>query len=121
MTEVRIEEVDWVDEGHQRAVVHLIDAYAREPIEGGRGLSTFARENVVAGLRTHPASLVLLAFCGETAVGIAVCLRGFSTFAARPLINIHDLAVLREWQGRGVGSALLEAVALRSNRAGAAR
>jgi hypothetical protein len=28
------------------------------------------------------------------AVGIAVCFIGFSTFAARPLINIHDLAVL---------------------------
>jgi ribosomal protein S18 acetylase RimI-like enzyme len=46
----------------------------------------------------------------ETAVGIATCFLGFSTFAARPLINVHDLAVLPEHRGRGIGRGLLEAV-----------
>ncbi|MBK7975719.1 MAG: GNAT family N-acetyltransferase [Deltaproteobacteria bacterium] len=35
---------------------------------------------------------------------------GFSTFAARPLINVHDLAVLPEYRGHGIGRALLRAV-----------
>ncbi len=43
-------------------------------------------------------------------MGIAVCFIGFSTFAARPLINIHDLAVLPEGRGNGVGRKLLTAV-----------
>jgi len=35
---------------------------------------------------------------------------GFSTFQARPLLNIHDLAVVPDWRGQGIGRALLEAV-----------
>jgi ribosomal protein S18 acetylase RimI-like enzyme len=35
---------------------------------------------------------------------------GASTFHARPLLNIHDLAVMPEWRGHGVGTALLGAI-----------
>ncbi len=44
------------------------------------------------------------------AVGISVCFVGFSTFSARPLINIHDLAVLPAQRGNGVGRQLLAGV-----------
>jgi len=43
-------------------------------------------------------------------VGAAVCFVGFSTFRARGLINVHDLAVLPDWRGYGVGTRLLGAV-----------
>jgi ribosomal protein S18 acetylase RimI-like enzyme len=65
---------------------------------------------LIPGLRRHPATLVFLAYEGETPIGIATCFIGFSTFAAKPLINIHDLAVLPEHRGRGVGLVLLTAV-----------
>jgi ribosomal protein S18 acetylase RimI-like enzyme len=52
-------------------------------------------------------ALVLLAFADEQPVGLAVCFFGFSTFNARPLLNIHDLAVLPAYRGKGVGRALL--------------
>ncbi|MDP7573186.1 MAG: GNAT family N-acetyltransferase, partial [Myxococcota bacterium] len=51
-------------------------------------------------------------------VGVAVCFLGFSTFQARPLLNIHDLAVLPEWRGRGVGRALLAAAEDRARQRG---
>ena len=35
---------------------------------------------------------------------------GFSTFYARPLLNIHDLAVHRDYRGQGVGRALIAAI-----------
>jgi ribosomal protein S18 acetylase RimI-like enzyme len=54
--------------------------------------------------------LVLLAFVDDAPVGIAVCFFSLSTFRARALLNIHDLAVLPEHRGRGVGLALLTAV-----------
>ena len=38
-------------------------------------------------------TLILLADQAADAIGIAVFFRGFSTFAARPLMNIHDLHV----------------------------
>jgi ribosomal protein S18 acetylase RimI-like enzyme len=42
----------------------------------------------------------------------------FPTFAAKPLINIHDLAVLPEFRGRGVGHRLLDAVVVRGRQIG---
>jgi ribosomal protein S18 acetylase RimI-like enzyme len=54
--------------------------------------------------------VVFLAFDGDQAVGAAVCFIGFSTFAAKPLINIHDFVVLSGLRGKGVGRRLLEAI-----------
>ena len=68
------------------------------------------RESLVDGLRNHPTTLIWLAYDGDIAVGIAVCFLGFSTFAARPLINVHDLAVLPDNRRQGIGRRLLDAV-----------
>ena len=43
-------------------------------------------------------------------MGIAVCFREIPTFAARPLINIHDLAVVPSHRSNGIGRQLLDAV-----------
>jgi len=39
--------------------------------------------------------------------GLAICFEGFSTFACKKLLNIHDLCVLSEFRRRGIGSALI--------------
>ncbi|MCA9025543.1 MAG: GNAT family N-acetyltransferase, partial [Planctomycetaceae bacterium] len=114
MSQATIREPDWNDPADCEAVVHLIDAYAQEPIEGAQPLPTSSRERLIDGLRNEPGGLVLLATVDEQPVGIAVCFRGFSTFAAQPLINIHDLAVLSEHRNRGIGSRLLEEVCRRA-------
>ena len=54
-------------------------------------------------------------------VGLANCFTGFSTFAAQPLINVHDLAVLPGYRRRGVGGALLRAVEAEAVRRGASK
>lgn len=100
------------------ALVGLIDAYARDSMGGGVPLTPAVRGRLVPALREVPGRLVLLAFEGERAVGVAVCFQGFSTFQARPLINIHDLAVLPSARGRGVGRALLGAVEDEARRRG---
>ena len=53
--------------------------------------------------------------------GVAVCFLGFSTFSAMPLLNIHDLAVRGEFQGTGVGGALLDSVAEKARTLGCCR
>ncbi len=55
-------------------------------------------------------TLLFLALDRDDAVGIVTCFVGFSTFAARPLINIHDLHVVKGYRRRGVARLLLEAV-----------
>lgn len=101
---------DLTDTEQARAVVELIDSYACDPLGGGKPLPEAVREALVPGLLKHPTTLVFLAWDGAQPAGVAVCFTGFSTFAARPLVNIHDLAVLPAWRGRGVGRVLLRAV-----------
>lgn len=99
---------------HQDAVLAMTEAYSSDPFGDGKPLDPGARERLIPGLRGHPTTLVFLAFDGERPVGAAVCFVGFSTFAARPLVNIHDLMVLPDCRKKGVGRGLLEAVERRA-------
>jgi hypothetical protein len=91
---IEISEADLQNPVHADAIVFLLDAYSREPTANGAPLSEAVRSALVPGLRAHAGTLVLLAHEGDDAVGIAVCFLGYSTFAARSLLNVHDLAVL---------------------------
>jgi ribosomal protein S18 acetylase RimI-like enzyme len=110
MSEIVIREADLDDPAHQHAVVDLINAYSRDPMGSGADLPEAVRGDLVAGLRAHPTTRIFVAFNRDAPIGIAVCFQGFSTFYARPLINIHDLAVLAGYRGQGVGRRLLDAV-----------
>ena len=110
MMSLRIQEADLSNGEHQQAVVELLDAYARDVTAGGQGLADDVRSRVAAGLHEHTTAFVLLAWNDDVPVGIAVCLIGFSTFAARRTINIHDLGVLQNHRGQGIGRKLIEHV-----------
>lgn len=118
---IRIEDADLEDGEHGAAVVALIDGYARGPGGQNAPLTQHARSAMVEGLRSNPMARVYLAWVGDTAAGVAVCVRSFSTFAGRPSINIHDLAVDAGFQGRGVGSALIDRVAADARASGACK
>lgn len=118
---VTVRLADYADPAHGGAVVALLDCYARDPMGGGAPLEPAARDRLVGALAMVPGAFSLLAFDGEQAVGLANCLTGFSTFAARPLVNIHDLAVLPQWRGRGVGRALMQAVEAEARARGACK
>jgi GNAT superfamily N-acetyltransferase len=92
---------------HQAATLTLLNAYAMDPMGDGKPLSESARANLIPGLRQHPTTLVFLAYSAGEPVGLAICFRGFSTFAARPLVNISDYFVLPSHRGRGLGRLLL--------------
>jgi len=108
--DVEIQEADLADPAHAEALRLLVDEYARLPIAQGAPLAPRVLRDLVPGLRKHPGTLAFLAWLEGRAVGVAVCFLGFSTFSARPLINIHDLAVTADCRGLGVGRRLLEAV-----------
>ena len=116
--DIVIVEADLEDPKHQDAIVHLIDAYASDAMGGGSALPEAVRAALIPGLQQHPTTVVLLAWDQDKAVGIAVCFVGFSTFLARPLLNIHDLAVLPAYRRQGVGRLLLERAATRAQELG---
>lgn len=95
---------------HAAALVELLDAYARDPAGGGEALSEFARNNLVAELATRPFIFSVLAFEDGAAVGLINAIEGFSTFACRPLVNIHDVVVLPGHRRRGVAAQMFAEV-----------
>ena len=118
MAETDIVEADLDRSEHQQAIIDLLDAYSRDPMGNGAPLPADVKRALVPGLRDHPTTIVFLAYRRGRPVGLAICFRGFSTFAAKPLINIHDLAVLPEHRGLGVGRGLLDAVAAKGRTMG---
>lgn len=116
-----VREADLKSSADAAALVAVLDSYASDPVGGGEPLAAEVRERLVPGLREQPNALVLLAFDDERPIGIAVCFFGFSTFKARPLLNIHDLAVVPEARGQGVGRSLLAAAEERARERGCCR
>lgn len=107
-TELRICRADYSNPVHAAAVVMLLDAYAQDPAGGGEGLSEFAKSRLVPELAARPHAFSVLAFDGEQPVGLINCIEGFSTFACKPLVNVHDVAVLPGHRGQRVGEKMLE-------------
>jgi ribosomal protein S18 acetylase RimI-like enzyme len=110
MPHINIIQADLSNTQHQSAVLSMLDAYSTDPMGDAQPLSDFARLNLISGLRAHPTTLIFLAFHGEKPCGIATCFKGFSTFAAKPLINISDFYVEPNFRGQGIGRMLLEAI-----------
>jgi ribosomal protein S18 acetylase RimI-like enzyme len=111
---LRIERLDPRDPRHAAALVALLDGYARSPTGGGTPLADDARARLPAVLAERAHYVGLLAFDVDLPVGLINAFEGVSTFKARPLLNIHDIAVAASHQGRGIGRRLLaeaEAVA----------
>jgi len=98
---------DYKDAGHAAALVQLLDAYAQDPAGGGTPLSSFAKQNLVEELAKRPQAFSVLAFDGDAPVGLVNCIEGFSTFACRPLVNVHDVVVLSSHRGQRVGEQML--------------
>ena len=107
---IEVFQADYANPRHGEALLRLLDAYARDPMGGGAGLSDDARRGLLRALAARPEAVSVLARVDDEYAGLANCFEGFSTFACRPLLNIHDVVVLPAYRGRGLAALLLEAV-----------
>lgn len=112
---------DYRDTRDAADLVAMLDAYARDPMGGGAPLADDVKARLPGDLAANPQAFSLLARLDDRAVGLANCFMGYSTFAAAPLVNIHDLAVLPDTRGKGVGKALLGAVEAEALKRGACK
>lgn len=118
MPTIDIIQADLDRQDHADAVIEMIDAYSQDPMGDGKPLDDDVREQLIPGLKEYPTTCILLAYDESTPVGVAVCFQGFSTFRARPLVNIHDIAVIPSHRGQGVGRMLLDAVSEKARELG---
>ncbi|MGF7153975.1 GNAT family N-acetyltransferase [Novosphingobium gossypii] len=116
-----IAKADFADPADAAAIVAMLDIYARDPMGGGEPLSDDVRQRLVPALSQVPGAFVVLARIDGEAVGIANCFTGFSTFAARPLVNIHDMAVAPAHRGKGIARALFAAIEAEARMLGACK
>lgn len=107
---VTIELANLAASEHREAIQFLTDAYARDPMGLGHPMDPDLLAALPDRLSEMEGAAVFIAWSGGQPVGIATCFKGFSSFKAAPLLNIHDIAVLPERRGAGVGQLLLKAV-----------
>lgn len=107
---VDILRADYTDPTQRSAIPCLLNAYAKGLLGFQKEIDGHVLTALVPGLERMQNAVVLLARIDDAYVGMAICFLGFSTFHAKPLINIHDFMVLKEFRGQGVGRALLKEI-----------
>lgn len=104
---ITIRKAELSDPQQAQAVVDLLNRYALHPMGGGEALPEFTRRHLIDELKKHDEFSALLAYDGAKPVGLCNCFKGFSTFACKPLLNIHDLYVGDGYRNRGIARQLL--------------
>jgi GNAT superfamily N-acetyltransferase len=106
MTEIQI--ADFSKPEHANAIVYLLNEYAKDDMGGGEPLSAYTQANLIVEMAKRPTFHAVLSFVDNKPAGLINCIEGFSTFACKPLLNIHDVFVLSEFRGKGISSLLLK-------------
>jgi ribosomal protein S18 acetylase RimI-like enzyme len=109
-TPVQVRRANYLLPADRAAITTLLDDYACDPMGGGNALAPAVLTRLCDDLAARPYAFSFLAWNGNEPAGLVNCFEAYSTFKAKPLVNIHDLAVIPNARGRGVGQALLQAV-----------
>lgn len=112
---------DYRDSAQAAALVELLDGYARDPAGGGTPLSAQVRAELPAALAARPQAFSVLAYDDGRPVGLINCVEGFSTFACRPLVNVHDVVVAPSHRGQRLAQRMLEKVEQEARARGACK
>lgn len=102
-----IRPVDFDDPACTADFLDLLDHYMRGPSGSGQAMTAALRARLPAELRRRPTVVSFIAYAGDRAAGLITCVEGFSTFAGRPLFNIHDIVVHDDFRRQGIAKALL--------------
>jgi ribosomal protein S18 acetylase RimI-like enzyme len=99
---------DFSDSYHQTSFVRLINHYMLDPMGGSEPVNTEKQIQLIEGMKNLKSGFVLFASFDNNIIGLITCFINFSTFKAKPYLNIHDVVVLNEYRGFGIGRRLME-------------
>lgn len=109
---------DYQNEKHRRDIPYLLNEYACDPMGGGEPLAEHTVKNLASELSKIPHAFSILIYIDHAPAALANCFQAFSTFTCKPLVNIHDLCVLKKYRGMGLSQKLLEKVESIANNLG---
>jgi GNAT superfamily N-acetyltransferase len=106
---IEVKAVNYQDPEQAQQLVYLLNQYALDPMGGAEPLTDTVQVELAARLAERSDTFSFIAYENGQPVGLINCVEGFSTFVARPLMNIHDIAVVAASRGRGISTLLLQA------------
>lgn len=95
---------------HAESFVRLTAAYMADEMGGADTWTNEQKVKVIREMKDQDCALILFAKVDEQYVGICTCFYAYSTFLAKPLLNIHDIFVDDDYRGNGIGKKLVQTV-----------
>jgi GNAT superfamily N-acetyltransferase len=114
MEDFEIVKVDYTNEQQSTDLCSLLNGYAMDPKGGGEPIDPSTLAGLPSQLRRFGNATSFIIYVKSSDDGtqlpaaLANCILGFSTFNARPLLNIHDMYVDQNFRGRGFSQKLLQ-------------
>ena len=107
--EILVLQASYTNPVHAEAIGLVLNSLRRRP-DGWRPLRCppTVLKQLPAELAKRPHAFSVLAFVGGEPAGLVNCFEGFSTFACRPLVNVHDVAVVPKFRGLGLSQKMLQ-------------
>jgi ribosomal protein S18 acetylase RimI-like enzyme len=102
--------VDLHNPVHCDQVIKLLNDYMNDHMGNNRPMPKELGPQIISGLKKHTGFLGFFVLADDQFAGLANCNVNFSTFQAKPLINIHDFIVAPECRNIGAGSFLLQGI-----------
>lgn len=116
---LRIERVNYENSEHAAALIELLDHYAQDPMGGGEALPAQTRAKLITEMAARSTVFSFIVWHPEDGpVGLINCVEGFSTFAAKSVCNLHDIAVREGYRGQNIGQKLIAAAAEEAKKRG---
>jgi GNAT superfamily N-acetyltransferase len=106
--------VDYTNEQQSADLCSLLNGYAMDPKGGGAPLNPSTLAALPSQLHSFGNATSFILYVKSSDDGalqpaaLANCILGFSTFNAKPLLNIHDFYVDRNFRGMGFSQKLLQ-------------
>lgn len=108
--EILVLQASYTNPVHAQAIGRLLNHYAEDPMGGGHSLPLDLLQQLPAELAKRAHAFSVLAFVNGEPAGLINCFEGFSTFACRPLINVHDVVVMSQFRSFGLSQKMLHKV-----------
>ncbi len=108
--QINIVKANYSNPKHQIDILLLLESYAMDPMGGGKPLDKIVKDNLITELARREYAFSLIAYVDHKPAGLANCFEAFSTFSCKPLINIHDMVVIKTFRGLGIAQKIMTAI-----------